>query len=378
MSKIKNLTAEYIKENGLKFISENNIEVLENVEGFKLSVQRIGDTLVFYKSNKSIIDDIDITLFSFLDYPINFFSSMDIDIFPEKYRFNFEYFFNNSPGNIKYDYLPINKLVITHISIINDSNKTIKVINYYEELLKWSKLFNVGCIEPIFQGKLEMAKINLIESYIKKQEEPLSYFIFNTLFNLKNRYPYLKNGYSNIDSIIFRVGNEVYKIDDPITSEIKKIERDKKMQFSNDAYSIFIIDLMNYIENFGFSADIESTSPEKRYIDIMCNIFNSYLSYKMNDIINMDFEHKSFLDLAEFSINVSNIKSLKTIELIQDKKLERILKIILFTFRKKKKNANYIFSSELVYNFNLLIDKINDLANSKPSSFLSFSDFIKK
>jgi hypothetical protein len=67
------------------------IEIFENIEGFKFSAEKINNRLVFYKSNNVVISVIDRTLFAFLEYPIKFFNSLDIDLFPNNYKFNFEY-----------------------------------------------------------------------------------------------------------------------------------------------------------------------------------------------------------------------------------------------------------------------------------------------
>jgi hypothetical protein len=371
MGKIKNLQKEYLKDNKfLELFINRKVKIYENIQGYRFSVENNNGKLLFYnKYDRYPLDIIDRTLFRYLEYPINYFKSFDINKFPENYRFNFEYFFNNSPGIITYSSIPKSKLILTYICIKNSSNKTVKIINDTETIRKWSQIFNTSYISPLFDGSLDSMHLKKLNNYLKFPENYSSFtkFIFQDLLKT-SKFPMLQNNYVDfIDGIIFEFDKDlVLKLSDPRYVKNKEIKQKERNSFSNDSYSLFIIDFMNYIENNGFPGDLESTKIDYKYVELICNIFNNYIENKKEDVINIDFFNKDFL------------KNEKTLELIKDKKLEITLQIVLSTFRKYKSKEDYIFTKNILTDFNLLVDKINNFITEKESDFLSFSDFLKK
>ena len=96
------------------------------------------------------------------------------------------------------------------------------------------------------------------------------------------------------------------------------------------------------------------------YIELMCNMFNKYMLNVKSDLMNFQFTIPEFFDKEKFKINKELISNKITRQHLEsDSKIEYIFKILLGSFKKKKKKAIGIFEEKTVVVFNKYIDDIS-------------------
>jgi hypothetical protein len=187
-----------------------------------------------------------------------------------------------------------------------------------------------------------------------------------------------------IDSIIFkfdRGGKEKVvcaKYVDPWAKEINASNESNKT--TNDSYSLVLVDLMEFIEDRGLNDLLVSKKSDERYLELVSNIFNDYVKKKGNDIKNIDFETSEFAKSPEFNINTETITNSKTKEILENNpELSDLFKIMLGSFRKIRKNTNYILTERIIRDFNKIVEKIKTMTSPVGSeSFMTFSDYLKQ
>lgn len=118
----------------------------------------------------------------------------------------------------------------------------------------------------------------------------------------------------------------------------------------------------------------------------MSKLFNIYVSQVKEDLLKFDFIVPEFFDKDKFKINTELIDNKLTKDYIsQDRKLEYIFKVILGSFKSKRKKPIGIFTENTVILFNKFVDdigkiierhlgKIHEVELNK-SGLLDFGDF---
>jgi len=216
---MKELTNIY-KEVGQQFVNDlfkDYLLVTEKLSGSSFSFERHGDEIRFFKgSNKMPINIVDRTLMMYYEPAIQYILKQTeghIEDLPEHWRFCFQYFVHNQPGPIRYDNLPKNNLVLTHIQVRNPKGKIAKVIEDPRVLRDWASAFQVTPLIPIFSGYLKEEQKRKIREFLSTpKEDQLEVFgtssfarYLITCLNPTIQQTTLQNDLDKpIDSIIFK------------------------------------------------------------------------------------------------------------------------------------------------------------------------------
>ena len=400
---MKELTNIY-KEAGQQFVDDlfkDYLLVTEKLSGSSFSFERHGSELKFFKgSNKQPINLVDRTLMMYYEPAIQYILSQttnNIEDLPEYWRFCFQYFVNNQPGAIEYDNIPKNGLILTHIQIRNAKGKIAKVIEDPRVLRDWASAFQVTPLIPIFSGYLKEDQKRKIREFLSTPKEDhleifgtssFAKYLITCLNPTITQTTLQDNLNKPIDSIIFKFfkqgTNQVFaaKMIDPYTEALMKEKEPIDLRRAPaDINEILLLDILAFIEERGLRAgELLTAIPSERYLELMSNVFNDYVTKRGTDLQKLDIEKAEFAKGPEFNMNLDLIKNNRTKEILQKSpKLQNLYKIILGSLRKKR-NPNRIgavMTASVIKDFNKLVNKISDAINKETSNeFKTFGDYL--
>lgn len=391
---MKELTSIFA-ERGSQFIQKlfnSEVTVSEKLSGSSFSFKKINNKFFYFKGNiQRPINLVDRTLMVYYEPVINFIELLPENVkqqIPNDTQFCFQYFVHNEPGIIKYQDLPKNNLVLTHITdgqVINDDPILLK---------KWGDLFDVAYITPIFSGYLSDKQKEKIISFLSLSIEDRtelfgsrSYIahivkILNPKFQSFLLQPDIN---SPIDSLIFKFTKNdksmSVKMIDPYLQQLVKNSETHSV-YNIDTNEIILVDVLSFILTRGINkTDFLSNDKENKYIELLSNIFNDYVNSK-KDLQNIEIDKAKFVKGSEFDVNLKLIKSDETRRILkQSKNYENLYKIILGSFRRKRNEdkESVIMNAQVIQNFNRIIDKINELTEpteiKESTGFKTFFDF---
>ena len=185
---------------------------------------------------------------------------------------------------------------------------------------------------------------------------------------------------NNLEKLILRVEdqNVSFEILNPL---YKKISEGNSTEFV-EIYTLILINFLNFCQ----SIDLSTIKPngnkrDEVYLNLICKLFNIYLSEVKDDLINFDFIVPQFFDKDKFRINTELIPNKLTKNYIeQEKKLEYCFKVILGSFNKKRKKPIGIFTDSTINIFNQFVDiiqkKIDEYFNKKSEIELTRSGLV--
>lgn len=386
------------KEKGHEFIEKlfnKYVIISEKINGSRFVFNKIDDNFNFFKANNNEITIIERTIMQFYENGINYIENLSNDIkdsIPDNWYFGFQYFPSNNPILIQYDFVPKNNLVLTDIVIKNDSNNTLKIIKDPEILIKWAN--KLGVQEPpyIYKGKLTDDQKTKLFDYLNSNEDDLEK-LFNhysfTRFMISTLNPSLthstlqKDIDKGIEGLIFsfkELGENEFidlKIIDPI---IKTIQKDMPKRKPNDIYQVAMLDIIEYIGNLKLTDyAIESTDVDEKYIELISQIFNDYISDNGHKYIGVNFETPEFATKEEFNINLDYIKNDRTKAILKNENLHDLYKIFITSFKKKRKSNTDILTDNVIGLLNDIISEIEEITEGRfnENIALSYTDFIK-
>jgi len=302
---------------------------------------------------------------------IKYFESLDErvkSLLNKKWYFCFEYFPDEQPGNIEYNRVPKNKLVLTAI------NKSGKYNFILDELDEYARLFNVDVIPVIFQGKLTDKMIEAIKYFLNTSEDDLEYIFGEksfTFFFYKILNPYLQNSFlmedefqKNIEKIIIRCKSSdmSFELLNPLYT---RLSENNDTEFV-EIYTLILVNFLNFCQSVDLqNIKLKGENKDEIYIYIISKLFNIYIGEVKSDLLEFDFIVPDFFDKEKFKINVELISNKLTKEYLNESdKLEYIFKVILGSFNKKRKKAIGIFTDNTVKLFNKFVDSIDDHINT--------------
>jgi hypothetical protein len=395
--------ARIYKELGQDFVNDlfkDYLVVTEKLSGSAFSFEKAGSSLKFFKSNDKPINLVDRTLMVYYEKPINYIKdSTDsfMDSIPGNWRFCFQYFVHNEPGVIRYDKLPKNNLVLTHILVKNPNGKVTKIIEDPRVIEDWSNALGVTPLLPIFKGYLTDEQKESIKKFIKTPiEDQLEIFKTSSfaeylikVLNPKLNSTILQDDLSKpIESIIFKFyktgGTQIIsaKLIDPYTANLlKHREPIDPKKAPADVNEILLLDILAFIEERGLrSNELLTASPDERYLELVSSIFNDYVVRRGKGISDLGIERADFAKGDEFKLNVDLIPSQATqATLKQNEKMQDLFKIMLGSLRKKRNpdKPGNVLTPSVIEDFNALVSKIEDAIN-KPvdDKFKTFSDYL--
>lgn len=392
------------KQKGSDFIEElfkSYVIVSEQIDGSRFMFQKhFDDSLIFYKKTGVQISHVDRTLMSFYERGINYISNLSSDILdriPDNWTFGFKYFPSLAPINIVYDKLPKNNLILTDISIRNDSGRVVKVINDSKVLRDWANILDVELPPIIYEGYLKDEQKEKINKFLNSNEQDLDalfkaesftrYII--SILNPKLKTTALCNSIDkDIEGVVFKFikpGESEFftaKIVDPIFQYNIKQNKAKNPRTSNDMYQIAMLDVVEFMEQFKIEKVLlTSESQEERYVELISELFNEYVAMHGHKYVGVDFEVPEFAKSPEFNINKNNIKNARTKEILDNDHMINLYKIILSSFRSHRKKSTDILTDTVTNSINDTVDRIENTImekNINNDKVLDFNTFIKK
>mgnify|MGYP000338828525 FL=1 len=364
------------RENFIEML-KNRVLVTEKIAAPSFYMRRNADGFEFFKSGKSEpLNIVDRTIMSLYENGINHLqsiSSQQKEELPRDFKFGFEYVPELELGDIQYDKKPENFLILTHIQEINTNNGKIKkTINDPSILNKWAKVLEVQGPSVLFDDYLtqyqreelitilEMSDREFSETYdYDKSSEKTSFT--NAIFKLFDNSRIdttLQNGLgSEIEGLIvnFIDGKKIesFKLED-FKKDVNTYDRD-----SSHMYQITIADILEYMVAYDFSQiKLEEENADKRYIEMLSVIFNSYIDANSSKFVGVNFESAEFSSAESFKLNTKYIQNEKTIKLVENRVLSELFKIMLGTFRKKRTKTTDIINQDMLDRMNEIIEKI--------------------
>jgi len=390
---IKTLKEIYGSINRTEFdkLLKNRVVVTEKVSSVSLHVQRTSGGLEFFKSNgNKPMTIIDRTLSSLYEMSIKYIDGLDsniIDDMPHDWKFGFEYLPALEVANIRYDNIPTNTLILTHIQSVNEEGKVKKVLTDPIILAKWSSILGVQAPNIVFDGYLDFGQRSAIRELLSEKLNKYAYetvgktSFTKALYNIFDKNVHetsLNNSLDKeIDSLVltFNDNNKVktYKIEDLF----RKLNETKS---SNHVYQITVLDLLEYLTSYDFNKiKLNEETMNKRYIEAISVVFNEYISENATKYIGVDFKDAEFSKNELFNINKVFINNETTLKYIENKMLSELFKITLGTFRKKKNKSNDILSEDMVKVLNNIVGKIEEkiyVESTDENNTHNYNDFI--
>jgi hypothetical protein len=391
------------EEIGQQFVNDlmkDYLVVTEKLSGSSFSFEKIEDSIKFYKSNDKPINLVDRTLMVYYENAINYIKNVTKSIMsdiPNNWKFCFQYFVHNEPGIIKYDKLPKNNLILTHIQVKSANGKIGKIIEDPRVIQDWANALNVTPLLPIFKGYLTESQKQKIKDFISTPvEDQLELFktksfasyIINVLNPAISSTMLQSDLIKPIESIIFKFYKpgtaQVFsaKLIDPYTASLmkEKVIADPK-RIPADINEILLLDILAFIEERGLKQnEILSTNPDERYLELITNIFNDYVTKKDSSLKDIQIEKADFVKGDEFNLNINLVPNeLIRNMLANNESLQDLFKIMLGSLRKKRNpdKPGNVLTKTVIEDFNLLVSKINDIVSADINNeFKTFNDYL--
>jgi hypothetical protein len=301
-----------------------------------------------------------------------------------KWWFCFEYFPDEQPANIIYNRIPKNHLVLSSIC------KSSKFEYTVDEIIEYARLFETDYLPVIFKGKLSDQSKEAIKYFLNTSENDLEYvfgeksfsYFFYKLLNpqLQNSFLMDEDFQNNLEKIVIRIDdqNVNFEVLNPL---YKRISDNNSTDFV-EIYSLILVNFLNFCQTIDIkNLKLKGDRKDEIYLNLICQLYNIYVSEIKDDLINFEFIVPEFFDKEKFRINKELIQNKITRELIgEDKKLEYIFKCLLGSFNKTKKKEIGIFTSSTLQIFNdyvkLLQMKIDEFLKKKTEVQLSRSGLV--
>lgn len=382
-----------------KFLNElekKEIIVYEDIQGSTIYVKYTGDKFIIKPKSLKFdeLNFVDLSIQKYYNKAYYFFHSLPsyvTELLNKNWWFCFEYLPDEQPANIKYDRVPKNNLILSCIV------KGDKYIYNLDEIEEYARLLEVDSLPILFKGELNSKQLELINLFLVTSQEDLK-FIFNednfAKFVYKILNPQLNNSFlmndnsfnENLERIILKINNNDEYTFEILNPMYKKVNNENNTEYIQ-IYSIILVNFLEFCQLIDFDKyKVISLTRDKLYVELVCNIFNDYIKNIKNDIINWQFSIPTFFTDDKFKINIDLLTNKKTVEYLKmSDKIEYIFKVILVSFREKKKKPIGIFTDETLNLFNSFVEKINNyldelLKINKEYSYnkqdlLNFEDF---
>ena len=371
---------------------KNKCIVTEKVQASSFHARRTSEGYEFYKSgSKYPMTKVDRTIVKYYENAIGHFYSISDEIkseMPSDWKFGFDYMTNRKTVDIEYDNLPKNHLILTHIQVLNPTDPTQikKVIRDPKILEKWANTLDVNSIPVIFEGVLASHQKDDLVSLLELSDEAFENRFKNDsftrsvygIFNKQLSKTALHEGLdTDIDSLIvsFADGKKIKNF--KLARFDRRVDEERE---ASDMYQISILDLVEYLSDYNIeSLDILEEETDLRYLEVMSKIFNDYISKNAVKYIGADFDSAGFASKPGFELNKEFITNEKTIELVSNKDLSELFKIMLGSFRKKRTKETKIINADLMSQMNEIVDKIEDkiMMKQEESSIMTYKTFLK-
>lgn len=394
MKEIKDFYNE-LGEDFLKKLLDSEIKVSEKLTGTKFGFRKVDGELEFYGRDKRYpLNKIDRTITSLYEKPIEHIKSLKLDKIPEDVYFFFEYFYNTKPLSVRYENLPKNGLILTHL--VGLDKEDVNSINSNTETLRlWSKALSTDMPRVYFEGNLsedqrdkiiDFIKTDRAELMIKFDTDSFTKYIVKILNPRLRKTTLNSNLEDQIEGFIFQFKDEekTYnaKTIDPIFRQIQLQRTGDKI--SNDEIGLLLYKFIEWLGESNKLNDItiEGKSSDERYLDIMSKLVSMFIENNPIFLKDLDIKKPVFALLPEFRLNPSFIKNPKIQEFINSNPdIADIYKIFISSFRKERKKCTAIIDENLkkyINNYVRLIKlKTNITTNESYCTYTEWKKFKK-
>jgi hypothetical protein len=394
MSKLITLSQLNI-DNFIDTLRDTELIVYENIQGTKVFFRYDGKEFQLKTRNLSTepINKVDMALQKYFKPVLDYLESLDERIkklLPREWWFCCQYFFDTQPAHVRYDLMPTNGLILSSI-VKNNSFKF-----DMGELVEYADLLSIDVQPILFKGKLTEKQLDLITYFLNTSPNDLQYIFgednFASFF-YKILNPQLGNSvlmhdgvyHDNLDKLIIKANSDI-EMSFSVLNPLYAKNEDATTDFA-DTYSILIANFLEYLQ----SVDIEklplrTATGDEMYIEIICALFNGYCKNREQVVVNFEFEIPLFFHDDKYRLDTDLIPNSRTKSLInKHPKLEYMFKIVLSSFRTRKKKGIGVFNDNTLLIFNRAVDdimgtidramKIEREIALKADNLLNFSDF---
>jgi len=367
--------------------------VTEKIQASSFHVRNTDKGYDYYKSgSRTPMNKVDRTIVKYYESAIDYFRSIPKEIredMPKDWKFGFDYMTETRTVDIQYDALPKNNLILTHIQVLNaaDPTQIKKVIRDPKVLEKWSNMLQVQSPPIIFDGVLDSNQKDMLTDLLEMNDESFKNVFENTSFTrrvysifnrMMNKTALNESLDGEIDSLI------VSFIDKKNIKNFKLGRFDKveeKEREASDMYQITILDLVEYMTQFDMDKiELVEEDTDLRYIELVSEIFNQYMSKNAVKYIGAEFDSAGFSSRRGFELNQDFIKNEGTIKLVQNEDLSELFKIMLGSFRKKRTKETKIINADLMSQMNAIVERIEGavFAKKNESEIMTFNTYLKQ
>jgi len=367
--------------------------VTEKIQASSFHVRKTDKEYDYYKSgSKTPMNKVDRTIVKYYENAIDYFKSISNESrkdMPTNWKFGFDYMTDVKTIDIKYDLLPKNNLILTHIQVLNpaDQSQIKKVIRDPKILEKWANILEVQSPPIIFDGVLDSNQKDQLVELLEMNDQAFEnafksnsftrkvYTIFN---NMLNKSALNESLDGDIDSLILSF------IDKKNIKNFKLGRFDKAEETnreSSDMYQIAILDLVEYLTQVNLDKiELVEEETDLRYIELISEIFNKYINKNAVKYVGAEFDSASFSSKPGFELNRDFIKNENTIKIIQNKDLSELYKIMLGSFRKKRIKETKIINQDLMLQMNSIVKRIEAtvFAKKNESEIMTFNTYLKQ
>jgi cytidyltransferase-like protein len=372
---------------------KSRVVVTEKIAGASFHVRRAMEGFEYFKSgNNEAMNIIDRTLTSVYENAIKHFQSLTLNEknqMPSDWKFGFEYLPEANMSSIEYDSTPFNFMILTHIQVLGTNGKAKKVLTDPKVLKEWAQKLQVQGPSIVFDGMLnEDQKRNLVtllsmsnESYAKRfGNEAFTNHVYK-LFN-PGAYKTVLN-----EDLVKPIDGLIVSFVDSTQIKSFKLEEFKpanEAETSNreasHMYQITMVDLLEFFSTVDLdSIELLETASDKRYIELISAMYNSYVKENATKYVGVDFGAADFSKSALFNINTKYIDNEKTLEYLDNPVLAELYKIMLSSFSKKKIKESALLNSNILEQLNQIIDVIEQkvfVENADENAIHNFNNFL--
>lgn len=383
-------------DNLIESLKDKELLIYEDIQGAQIFVRWNGAKFVI--KPKSIgnteLNFVDLAIQKFYSECFQYLHTLPdyvTNLLSTNWWFCFEYFPDLQPAHIEYKKMPLNNLILTCIV------KGTKYKYNYNEIIEYSKLFNVDSLPVIFRGKLNEKQLEIINLFLHTSKKDLEYVFGENnfaYFFYKILNPNLDNSFlmdefnNNLEKIIIRInGNDEFSFE-ILNPSYEKMDLDNKTEYL-ETYSLILLNFLEFLQIIDTDKiKLKEITKDELYIELISSIFNEYIENIKKELKDWNLSIPEFFTEDKFKINTFLLKNQKTIDLIKsDNKIEYIFKLILSSFNKKKKKAIGIFNEKTTELFNKEVDKISEYLDEvlkinreyllRNNDLLNFKDYFK-
>jgi hypothetical protein len=355
-------------ENLVELLKDKDLLIYEDIQGSQIFVKWDGNRFIIRPKsiNNPDLNFVDLAIQKFYNQVFQYLHTLPdyiTNLLSSNWWFCFEYFPDLQPAHIKYKRLPKNNLILTCIV------KGTKYKYNYNEIIEYSKLFNVDHLPIIFKGRLNEKQIEIINLFLHTSEKDLDYvfgennfaYFFYKILNPDLENSFLMDNFNdNIEKIVIRVsGNDEYSLE-IFNPYYERMKIDNSTEYVEN-YTIILLNFLEFLQLIDLNkVKLKEITKEELYIELISSIFNQYIENIKKELKVWNLSIPTFFTDDKFKINTFLLKNQTTIDLIKsDSKIEYLFKLILSSFNKKKKKPIGIFNEKTIELFNKEVDKIS-------------------